>query len=32
VLEVAGDKPLNVRLGEILERGVDFERVAYEII
>lgn len=30
MLEVAGDKPLNVRLTEILERGVDFERVAYE--
>ncbi|TAK88244.1 MAG: hypothetical protein EPO20_02110 [Betaproteobacteria bacterium] len=31
MLEVAGDKPLNVRLTEILERGADFERVAYEV-
>jgi len=30
MLEVAGDKPLKVRLSEVLERGVDFERVAYE--
>ncbi len=30
-LEVAGGKPLNVRLTEILERGADFERVAYEV-
>jgi len=30
VLEVAGDKPYSVRLTEVLERGADFERVAYE--
>jgi hypothetical protein len=30
MLEVALDKPVNVRLIEILERGVDFERVVYE--
>ncbi|OGA73715.1 MAG: hypothetical protein A3G81_28040 [Betaproteobacteria bacterium RIFCSPLOWO2_12_FULL_65_14] len=30
LLEIAGDKPVNVRLTAIIERGVDFERVAYE--
>ncbi len=30
VLEVVGDKPYNVRLTEVLERGSDFERVAFE--
>jgi cyclic-di-GMP-binding protein len=30
VLEVVADKPHNVRLTEVLERGSDFERVAYE--
>jgi cyclic-di-GMP-binding protein len=30
LLEIAGDTPVNVRLTEIIERGVDFERVAYE--
>ena len=30
VLEVVGDKPHNVRLTEVIERGSDFERVAYE--
>jgi hypothetical protein len=30
MLELALDKPLNVRLTEILERGADFERAAYE--
>jgi len=30
VLEVGDDKPYNVRLTEVIERGSDFERVAYE--
>lgn len=30
VLEVQGEKPFSVRLTEVVERGVDFERVAYE--
>lgn len=30
VLEVVADRPYNVRLTEVLERGSDFERVAYE--
>jgi hypothetical protein len=30
VLEVVGEKPYNVRLTEVIERGADFERVAYE--
>jgi hypothetical protein len=31
VLEVVGgDKPYSVRLTEVVERGSDFERVAYE--
>jgi hypothetical protein len=30
VLEVAQEKPYRVRLTEVLERGSDFERVAYE--
>jgi hypothetical protein len=30
VLEVVGEKPYNVRLTEVVERGSDFERVAYE--
>jgi hypothetical protein len=30
VLEIVGDKPYNVRLTDVLERGADFERVAYE--
>lgn len=30
VLEVTGDKPFTVRLTEVIERGIDFERVAYE--
>jgi cyclic-di-GMP-binding protein len=30
VLEVVGDKPFSVRLTEVIERGSDFERVAYE--
>ena len=30
VLEVLGEKPYNVRLTEVIERGADFERVAYE--
>jgi cyclic-di-GMP-binding protein len=30
VFEIVGDKPANVRLTEVIERGVDFERVAYE--
>jgi hypothetical protein len=30
VLEVQAEKPFSVRLTEVVERGVDFERVAYE--
>ncbi len=30
VLEIMGDKPYNVRLTDVLERGADYERVAYE--
>jgi hypothetical protein len=30
VLEVQGDKPYNVRLVELVERGSDYERVAFE--
>jgi hypothetical protein len=30
VLEIQGEKPATVRLTEVIERGVDFERVAYE--
>jgi hypothetical protein len=30
VLEVVAEKPYNVRLTEVIERGADFERVAYE--
>jgi hypothetical protein len=30
ILEVAGDKPFKVRLTEVIERGSDFERVAFE--
>ena len=30
ILEIVGDKPLNVRLNEVIERGLDFERVTYE--
>jgi cyclic-di-GMP-binding protein len=30
VLEVIGEKPFSVRLIELVERGSDFERVAYE--
>jgi cyclic-di-GMP-binding protein len=30
VLQVVSDKPYNVRLTEVVERGSDFERVAYE--
>ena len=30
VLEVAEDKPYRVRLTDVVERGSDFERVAYE--
>jgi hypothetical protein len=29
-IEVATDKPLRVRLLEVIERGIDFERVTYE--
>jgi hypothetical protein len=29
-IEVASDKPLRVRLLEVVERGIDFERVTYE--
>jgi len=29
-IEVADDKPMRVRLLEIVERGIDFERVTYE--
>lgn len=32
VLEVGEDKPHSVRLTEVLERGSDFERVAYEAV
>jgi hypothetical protein len=32
VLQVVGDKPYNVRLTEVVERGSDFERVAYEAV
>jgi hypothetical protein len=32
VIEVYVDSPVRVRLTEVLERGVDFERVAYEIL
>jgi hypothetical protein len=30
VLEIQGEKPMNVRLTEVIERGADFERVTYE--
>jgi hypothetical protein len=30
VVEVASEKPMRVRLLEVLERGIDFERVTYE--
>jgi hypothetical protein len=30
VVELFGDAPLRVRLTEVLERGIDFERVVYE--
>jgi hypothetical protein len=30
VVEVATEKPMRVRLLEVLERGIDFERVTYE--
>ena len=30
VIDVQLEKPLNVRLTEVIERGADFERVAYE--
>jgi hypothetical protein len=30
VVEVLGERPASVRLTEVVERGVDFERVAYE--
>jgi hypothetical protein len=30
VLELVGEKPCSVRLTEVLERGADFERVAYQ--
>jgi hypothetical protein len=30
IFEVTGDKPRNLRLTELVERGADFERVAYE--
>jgi len=32
VIEVYVDSPVRVRLTEVIERGVDFERVAYEIL
>ena len=32
VLEAAMHKPQRVRLLEVLERGTDFERVAYEVL
>jgi len=32
VLEVAIGKPLRVRLLEVVERGTDFERLAYEVL
>jgi hypothetical protein len=30
VLEVVGEKPYKVRLTDVVERGSDYERVAYE--
>ena len=30
VLELFADAPLRARLTEVLERGIDFERVSYE--
>jgi len=30
VLEVVGEKPYKVRLTDVIERGSDYERVAYE--
>ena len=30
MFELSGDKPSNVHLTELVERGIDFERVAYE--
>lgn len=30
LFELSGDKPRNVRLTALIERGIDFERVAYE--
>lgn len=30
VLEILGDRPKSVRLTELVERGADFERIAYE--
>jgi cyclic-di-GMP-binding protein len=32
IIEVFVETPLRVRLGELVERGADFERVAYEIV
>jgi hypothetical protein len=32
VVEAYVDAPIRVRLGELIERGTDFERVAYEIV
>jgi cyclic-di-GMP-binding protein len=32
VIEAAIDKPMHVRLLEVIERGTDFERVAYEVM
>jgi len=32
VIEAALQKPLRVRLLEVIERGTDFERVAYEAL
>ena len=30
VVEVASEKPMRVRLLEVIERGIDFERATYE--
>jgi hypothetical protein len=32
VVEAAIQKPMRVRLLEVIERGTDFERVAYEVL
>jgi cyclic-di-GMP-binding protein len=32
LLEVLGERPAAVRLTEVIERGIDFERVAYEAV